>query len=155
MEIAIKQLHENEFVSIKDQLFNLQKENVQLSFPDKIVKAEYVQARIDSIYSFLQQDKAIVFLAMEGETVVGFIWCYPRFFYDEQRIFINSLIVLENYRSKNIGKKLVEKVENYAKDNAYDAVDVSAASFNHSGLKFYRNNGFSDERIQLVKRIRG
>ncbi|MDN4605928.1 GNAT family N-acetyltransferase [Sporosarcina highlanderae] len=153
MGIIINRLRIEEFNLVKNKLIDLQHENVQLSFPDKKVNPDYVNQRIDSIYTFIKEDKAIVFIAKDEDTVIGFIWCYPRVFYDEHRIFINSLIVSKEYRSKNVGKDLVESVECYTRDSGYAAIDVSAAAFNTGALRFYRNNGFIDERVQLVKPI--
>ncbi|MBX0357725.1 GNAT family N-acetyltransferase [Halobacillus sp. Nhm2S1] len=153
MEIVINQLGENDFNSVKEQLVELQYENSQLHFPNKSIKSDYAINKIEGMYTFITENKASAFIAIDKNKVIGFIWCYPRVFFDEQRVYINSLIVSREYRGKKIGEKLVDSVERYAKSLGAVAVDVSTAAFNTGGLGFYRKRGFEDERVQLVKPI--
>ena len=66
------------------------------------------------------------FIAKENDKIVGIITGHT--YYKE--VHIGDLIVLEEYRNKNIGRKLMETVENYFKiesqncrDEIYFALD--------------------------------
>ena len=154
MEIQIEEVRLGEFDKYKEELIKLQYENTCLHFPNKTIDIESTKEKIQSIKVYIEENKAFLFIAKDKNELVGFLWCYPRVFFDEKRIYINSLIVKSNYRGNKIGEKLVKKAEAKAIELNYDAIDVSTASFNNGGLKFYRKYGFLDERVQLVKNIK-
>ena len=101
---------------------------------------------------FASEAKKLCDLAKDNNKIIGFIWCYPRTFYDESRLYINSLIVSGEYRNQGIGQKLIEEVFKKGRELNCDAIDVGCAAFNEKGLKFYHRLGFIDERVQLVKK---
>ena len=117
--IEIKEIKTSEFDEIKDQLVELQYQNSCIHFPDKkISKEKKTIPTVNSIKEYMEMNKAFLFIAKENEdnTLIGFLWCYPREFFDESRIYINSLIVKEKYRNQHIGKQLMKKVEEKAKE---------------------------------------
>lgn len=149
----IVQINYEEVKNKFDVLVELHYENACLSFPNKEVPISYAEERIKQILQYIQDEKAFVFVAKENEVIIGFAWCYPRKFFDEDRIFVNSLIVKEEYRNKQIGKNLLEEIEKFAIQKKYTAVDLTVAAFNENGRRFYEKNGFEEERIQLVKKV--
>ena len=151
--MIIEELKLNDFDRAYINLLNLQYENSSLHFPNKNIDIERTKKTINEIKEYMSIDKAFVFVAKIDDEIIGFIWCYPRTFYDESRIYINSLIVQEKYRNQKIGQKLMEKVIEKGKELNCDAIDVSTAAFNDKALKFYHRLGFLDERVQLVKKI--
>lgn len=153
-EIQIKEVTVGEFEKYKDELIKLQYENTSLHFPSKKIEIKDTIEKVNSIKEYMKEQKAFLFIAKQKEELAGFLWCYPRVFFDEKRIYINSLIVKSEYRGNYIGTYLVTSAENKAKELNCDAIDVSTAAFNEGGLRFYRRYGFLDERIQLVKKIK-
>lgn len=154
MAVQIEEVAIDDFDKYKQDLIKLQYENTSLHFPKKIIDINDTMEKVNSIKEYMKEEKAFLFVAKEEDNVLGFLWCYPRVFFDEKRIYINSLIVKSKYRGNSIGKRLVESAEKKALDLDYDAIDVSTAAFNEGGLRFYRRYGFLDERIQLVKNIK-
>lgn len=152
--IEIKEVKVEEFDDIKNQLIELQYQNTCMHFPNKKIDIEkQTKPTVNSIKEYMKDEKAFLFIAMEKNEVLGFLWCYPRVFFDEDRIFINSLIVKERYRNQHIGKRLMQEVEKKAEKLNCDSIYVSTASFNEKALKFYNRQGYQKERIQLVKKV--
>ena len=88
------------------------------------------------------------------EKLIGFIWAYPRVFLEENRIYINALIIDKKYRGRGFGQMLVEEVEKYARENNIFVVDVSTASFKEEAINFYEKIGYVSERVQLRKSLK-
>ena len=154
MKVKIKEINLNNFNEYFEEIIKLQYENSCLHFPNKIIDINNTRVKINSIWEYLKENKAYIYVATYENIIVGFIWTYPRIFFDEKRLYINSLIINSNYRGNKIGEQLVKTVEKKAKELNCDAIDVSTASFNEGGLKFYKKYGFIEERIQLFKNIR-
>ena len=122
------------------------------AIPLLVAKKEKVKIRIVPVsYTHL----AIVYGAYDKSKLVGFIWGYPRNFFDEKRIFINCLVVNKEYEKQGIGKKLINRLEDFAKENKYDSIDLTVAPFNENAVGFYNHMGFESERIQMVKKLGG
>ena len=102
---------------------------------------------------YLKEEKAFVYGAYNKQELVGFIWGYPHIFFDEKRIFINCLVVEKEYEKKGIGKKLINKINEYASKNKYDSIDLTVAPFNKNAVGFYEHIGFKSERVQMYKSI--
>ena len=64
---------------------------------------------------------------------------------------IENMVVDAAYRSKGIGKLLIEKCIEWAKLNGYQKLFVTAYIANQGAINFYRNNGFVDIDISLEK----
>ena len=79
------------------------------------------------------------FVAKENDNIVGIIT--GRSYYKE--IHISDLIVLEQYRNKKIGSKLIEKVEEYYKNKGFENINLTTYDF--QAPKFYQKCGFEIE----------
>lgn len=60
----------------------------------------------------------------------------------DNSLYIESLAVIQEYRSKGIGKELVECAVQQAKSNAYKKVSLFVFEDNKRGQKFYEREGF-------------
>lgn len=106
------------------------------------------------LVQYVQESKAIVFGAFEDGEQIGFIWAYPYAFRSQtDRVYVSILYVNEQYRSMKIGQKLLAAVEDRARELGFRSVFLHTDASNTGAVKFYHNNGFSDERIQFVKEL--
>ena len=85
------------------------------------------------------------FVAKENDNIVGIIT--GRSYYKE--IHISDLIVLEQYRNKKIGSKLIEKVEEYYKNKGFENINLTTYDF--QAPKFYQKCGFEIECMRENK----
>ena len=85
------------------------------------------------------------FIAKEDDKVIGIITGHS--YYKE--VHIGDLIVLEEYRNKHIGMKLMEKVEEYFKDKGFENMNLT--TYNFQAPEFYKKCGFEVEYIRENK----
>ncbi len=85
------------------------------------------------------------FIAMEDDEFVGIIT--GNSYYKE--IHISELIVLEKYRNKQIGSKLVQAVEDYYKDKGFENINLTTYGF--QAPEFYRKCGYEVEFVRENK----
>jgi ribosomal protein S18 acetylase RimI-like enzyme len=81
-----------------------------------------------------------VYVVEEGGVPVG--WLRYSLFWDNVP-FMNMLYLLEGYRARGIGTKLVKYWESEMKRRGYGEVLTSTQS-NEGGQHFYRKNGYTE-----------
>lgn len=64
------------------------------------------------------------------------------------------LQVHPEYRGRGIGKTLLSRLEKYAVENGYDAIDMITSASNDGAIRFYEREGYEIERLQLYKILR-
>ena len=85
------------------------------------------------------------FIAKEDNKVIGIITGHS--YYKE--VHIGDLIVLEEYRNRHIGTKLVKAVEDYFKNKDFENINLSTYGF--QAPEFYKKLGFEVEFIRENK----
>lgn len=85
------------------------------------------------------------FVAKENDEIVGVITGFTCFL----EIYIDDLIVMENYRGKNIGTQLIKIVEKYYKN--YGLNNINLCTYEFQAPKFYEKLGFQLEFIRKNK----
>lgn len=85
------------------------------------------------------------FVAKENDEIVGVITGFICFL----EIYIDDLIVMENYRGKNIGTQLIKIVEEYYKN--YGLNNINLCTYEFQAPKFYEKLGFQLEFIRKNK----
>ena len=85
------------------------------------------------------------FVAKEDNKIIGIITGHS--YYKE--VHISDLIVIEEYRNKHIGSKLVKKVEEYFKDKGFENINLT--TYNFQAPEFYKKCGFEIEFVRENK----
>lgn len=101
------------------------------------------------------------YLAIEEDKVIGLIMgCIPQ--YDEydyldykcpRRGEITELIVTDKVRSNGVGRKLMDKMEEYFKSVGCEYVLVDVFGYNEKGINFYNKNGYRTRMETMIKKI--
>lgn len=133
------------------ELFN---SSVRINFPDADVDETYGTVKCGEVETFLKYGSAIVFAAIEGEKLAGWVWCHHIHRLDGLRIHIAEIAVAEEWYRRGIGSKLLEEVERYAAENEYHAIDLLVTSSNMSTVNFYEKADFKPERYLMKKNIK-
>ena len=93
----------------------------------------------------------VVFVAVLDGTVVGWISLnIVRYFYVDPFIEVSGFVVEEKQRSKGIGKKLLQKVEAWTKEQGYKRIRIRTNVIRERAHKFYENNGYKKVKEQKV-----
>lgn len=88
---------------------------------------------------------SFAFVAKEDNKFVGIIT--GNSYYKE--VHISDLIILEEYRNRHIGSKLMEAVENYYKNKGFENINLTTYGF--QAPEFYKKCGFKIEFIRESK----
>lgn len=101
------------------------------------------------------------YLAIEEDKVIGLIMgCISQ--YDEydyldykcpRRGEITELIVTDKVRSNGVGRKLMDKMEEYFKSVGCEYVLVDVFGYNEKGINFYNKNGYRTRMETMIKKI--
>lgn len=101
------------------------------------------------------------YLAIENTKVIGLIMGYVRK-YDEYDYLdykcpkcgeISELIVSKIARSKGIGQKLMQKIEEYFKSIGCEYINVDVFAYNKNAINFYEKNGYHTRGLINIKKI--
>jgi ribosomal protein S18 acetylase RimI-like enzyme len=67
--------------------------------------------------------------------------------------YISDLVVLPEYRGRGVGHALLEQAESYARSAGATILRINVLAKNEDAARLYANFGFTDYRVQLVKRL--
>src|SRR5438105_15209706 len=100
-----------------------------------------------------------VFLGQLAEEVVGFVCVMAR---EEPHkdeapepfAYISDLVVRTACRGRGVGRQLIQQAENFARDAGAGQLRVGVLARNADAHRLYRDCGFRDYTVQLVKPLR-
>jgi len=88
------------------------------------------------------------FVAETDGKIVGISLYYDRYStWKGRRLYLEDLVVTENCRGKQIGKKLFEATMEYGKSNQYSGMVFQVLNWNEPAINFYKKYSpkFDDE----------
>ena len=103
----------------------------------------------------LGKDNVYIALAVDKEPI-GYVFAYLKSVkgkvFSTNVIEIEALFIREEYRNKGTGKKLIESVEKWSKDNFDDyIIELHAINNNINAIDFYKHLGFKEVRTIFRK----
>ncbi|MGI8385894.1 N-acetyltransferase family protein [Robertmurraya sp. P23] len=111
---------------------------------------QFIQERIAN-------QESVIFLALEGETAVGFAQLYPTFSSVGMKkgYILNDLYVDGTYRKKGIGRALIQEVFQFCKERNAHFVQLETAPDNVQAKTLYEMMGMqlSNDYDCYVKRF--
>ena len=101
------------------------------------------------------------YLAIENNKVIGLIMGYVRKYNEYDYLDykcprcgeISELIVSKSIRSKGIGQKLMQKIEEYFKSIGCEYINVDVFAYNKNAINFYEKNGYHTRGLINIKKI--
>lgn len=85
------------------------------------------------------------FIAKDDDNVIGIIAGHS--YYKE--VYIENLIILEEYRNNHIGTKLIETVEKYYENKGFENINLT--TYNFQAPEFYKKCGYEVEFVRKSK----
>lgn len=98
---------------------------------------------LDDMYSFYTGEKMIYFVAKDGDKVIGGSGVYPTEGLPDETCELVKMYLLKEYRGKGIGRSLIEKTIQSAKDFGYKNIYLETTPELNSAIKMYEKFGFS------------
>lgn len=105
----------------------------------------------------LDNNESVIYVALNGDKVVGFTQLYPR--YSSVRAvknwILNDLFVDAGFRKQGIGAKLIKQAAEFAKASGSQFIQLETAVDNLTAQSLYESLGFikqpPDEEFYLYK----
>jgi GNAT superfamily N-acetyltransferase len=96
----------------------------------------------------LQADESVIFLALDGEKVVGFVQLYPCFSSTAmKRMWIlNDLFVTPEARRGGAARALMERARQWAVETKADGLWLETAVDNHPAQRLYESLGWKRDK---------
>lgn len=66
---------------------------------------------------------------------------------------VRDLFIYDKFRNKDIGKRLIKKIESYFKQMGCTTLFIEVFSPNHQALTFYKNVGYNEYTRDLIKKL--
>ena len=124
-----------------------------------MINVEFKEKLDEKLYDFIDEEfnkyalkngvicnyKPFNFIAKENDKVVGIITGHS--YYKEVKI--SDFIVLEEYRNRHIGSKLIKEVENYFRNKGFENINLTTYEF--QAPEFYKKCGYKLEFIRENK----
>ena len=97
---------------------------------------------------FLSNDAVLLWTAMAGDDVVGFLYCLvvPLRSGDGQELLLYEIGVRSAWRRRGVGRALLDEMERWMTSSGVSEVWV--LSDNPAAVEFYRGCGFSSDEAQ-------
>lgn len=125
-----------------------------LGRPD-IFRAGAQKYGASQVIAMLNKPRNPIFVAVEGEAVVGYCFCMVKVhekdpvIADYTELYIDDLCIDETRRGQRIGTKLYETACRYAKQQGCYSVTLNVWSCNESAMAFYENLGLKPQKVGM------
>ncbi len=122
--------------------------------PD-IFKAGAKKYTDEELLKIIADDERPIFVATEGEEVVGYCFCIfkqhkdSNILTDIKTLYIDDLCVDEMSRGLGVGKRLYEYALDFAKKSGCYNLTLNVWTCNESAMEFYKRMGLVPQKTEL------
>ncbi len=151
-------IYEND---VKELLLELQEHISDIDIDGyNIVTDEYKNKYFNKTIKEVNKYEGKILLAKENDEIVGLVVglinneeidTYD--FKAPKRGRITELIVSKKYRSKGLGKILLNKMENHLNSVGCKCILLDVFAFNNRAISFYENNGYYSRTMEMMKKL--
>ena len=113
----------------------------------------------EMLADIVTDENTAMFVAVYNGEVIGLVNVHIRESPDipvlvkRRYVYVSDIIVTEKYRGSNIGRELMNTVEQWALGKGINQVELNVWDFNESALAFYNKLGYSVSHQNLWKTI--
>jgi ribosomal protein S18 acetylase RimI-like enzyme len=140
MSIAIQKLSAGNIEIFSDliRVFEAVFERENFHMPE----AAYLQRLLD-------RDDLLVFVAMDGPTVVGGLTAYvlQQYYATRPLVYVYDLAVKTAYQRQGIGNRLMTSLNDYCRATGVEEVFVQAEEADAHAIDFYRSTGAVPQKV--------
>ena len=142
-------------VELEEYIVSIDEDNLD------IVSAAYREKMALVDLEKIKNNNGKCYLYIDNKNVVGLIMgIIPK--YDENDYLdykcpkkgeVTELIIKKECRNHNIGKILLNKMEEYFRENKCEYSFIDVFAYNKSGINFYDKNGYHSRMIIDIKKL--
>jgi len=142
-------------VELEEYIVSIDKDNLDIVHPDykekmAIVDLEELEKNEGKCYLYIEDGKALAL-------IMGCVRPYDKYDYLDYKCpragYITELIVSQKLRSKGIGQKLINKIEEYFKSINCEYVLVDVFAYNDNAFNFYSKKDYHSRMHTMIKKI--
>ena len=117
---------------------------------------KYDEAALEEL---LRDESRPIFVAAEGEAVLGYCFCLLREYRDSsvmtdrKELYIDDLCVDECSRGRGVATALYAHVTGYAKDRGCEFITLNVWCGNESAMRFYEKSGLTPRNITMERKL--
>jgi ribosomal protein S18 acetylase RimI-like enzyme len=154
--MIIRRAKQEDFEDLKEIKLLSKKE--EFKYSDSI---RLVEENKEHYHKYLEKDLRYenrgLFIAIEKKKIIGMILAQyfkplPISKY-KKKGYISNLYILEQYRKKGIGKKLIERSLDWLKKNNTEYVSLEIHIDNEDAKKIYKKFGFKNYTLKMVREL--
>ena len=132
----------------------VQRDSEQLvKLSDELLHLEDWSTREVMFTESLNDPASTIFVAEEGETIVGFVEVrvFPDFVEGSPIAILLNLVVAKAYRWQGIGSRLIQRAGEAADKRSATEIHVWTEFDNQQAIHLYTKHGFTDRRLLLER----
>ncbi len=106
--------------------------------------------------NYMQEDDKKILVAQDNDSkIIGMISMVflPRLNQNTLEMYVPELIVSQNYRSKGIGKKLIDSSIEFGKEKKCHRIRLESGNQRIESHKFYKHLGFENSSVFFTKNL--
>lgn len=107
----------------------------------------------NNLIDMLENSNEVLFVIEKNENIIGYAALQIKD-KNTKSIWIDEIIIDNNYRNNGYGKRLIDEILKFAKENKCQRIELNCWSFNDNALKFYDKLGFNPQRVIFEKEIK-
>ena len=140
-----------------DQVDRLHREHM----PHIFKQADGPVRQREYILSLIGADNVCLFVAEEGDRLVGFVNVIVRLATDipilvpRRYALIENLVVDENHRRQGIGRALIVRAHQWTVDMGAESIELTVYEFNREARAFYERLGYETESRKMSRKLDG
>ena len=108
--------------------------------------SKYTESEVEKRLS--NEDNGVFVAEIEG-AVVGYVFCEVIKEGSGNTLYIDDLCVDENARKQGVGKLLIDKAGEYAKQKSCTCLMLNVWEFNENAISFYEKYGFTTRTLHM------
>ncbi len=151
----IRLMEKKDINDVMDELLRLKRLNSEFDFALKVSSGNETEIANKLNKMIDNREDHIILVAEENKKIVGILISDVifRIYYDPKyEVRIREFYVMPEYRGKDIGKALMEKLGEIARKKDMKMITAEFPSLNLIAINFYKNMGFK-ELIKIYSKI--
>ena len=163
MEITIRQYMDTDKSAIQNAIETLQDHEAAIDPLKLVVKKEGFGDRyMEYLAQRLKKDDGMIFVAESEGTVVGIVTAVILRYADHEVLgrgseklygYVTDLYVDIDFRDQQVGKRLMDRAEEYFRSKGCDFATVGVLAPNMGTYDFYKKIGYADRYVDFIKKI--
>jgi ribosomal protein S18 acetylase RimI-like enzyme len=155
MELEIIQTSDHEVVA----LLNKDVHDLHVSLYPEYFKEYNYEAMNDFYQQIMGNSNFLFYIIMDQERSLGYVWLEIKEYQETafrksyRSVYVHQLSIIREYRNKGLGNRLMNKVNEIAKEKGIHKIELDYWMDNKMASNFYDKNDFKKYREFVYKEV--